>query len=106
MQDCKEEYPGDRLLGPLHGAPGAGDVRVADVDIALHRQRKRQPDRRGVEDLEIRGVLRRIAANCDADATEPHLRHGLHHRLVGVSRLLALDRASVAKGVVVEVPAQ
>ena len=45
MKNGEEENPGDGLLGLAQGAPDPGGVRVADVDVALHRQGQSQPDK-------------------------------------------------------------
>ena len=48
-EDGQRRDPADALLDARHGAPGARHRRVAHVDVALHRQRQRQPDGRRVE---------------------------------------------------------
>lgn len=47
--DGQRRDPANALLDARHGAPGARHRCVAHVDVALHRQRQRQPDGRGVE---------------------------------------------------------
>ncbi len=43
-------FPHERINSPLHGAPGPGQRRMADVDVALDGQCQRQPNGSRVEE--------------------------------------------------------
>ena len=82
MQKGQHEDDGDGLLGLGQRAPRPRDGRVTHVDVPLHGQGQREPDRGRVEDL----------------------RHVLQHDDVGIARFSVADRAVVAQRVNVKVP--
>ena len=80
---------------------------MADVDVPLDGQGKREPDRRSVEYLHLiyLNILRGVEM-CVSNLSSPYLGHVLQHRLVSVSRLLVIDGVVVAEGVDVKVPGE